>query len=166
MDIKTVNNMVCLVKLDILESVEELKEILSQQTELKLKQKVQSLYWLKTGAADTIEYISILLGCHRTTVSRWFATYRKFGIEGLLKKKKIVGRPRKISTILENRLKAELEQVEGFNSYNEIQTWLQAVYDINLPYSTVHKYVFYRLKVKLKVPRPIINKQNPTDVEQ
>ena len=59
MDIKTVNNMVCLVKLDILESVEELKEILSQQTELKLKQKVQSLYWLKTGAADTIEYISI-----------------------------------------------------------------------------------------------------------
>ncbi|NET24655.1 MAG: helix-turn-helix domain-containing protein [Okeania sp. SIO1I7] len=25
------------------------------------------------------EYISTLLGCHRTTVSRWFATYRKLG---------------------------------------------------------------------------------------
>ena len=52
MDMKTVNNMVCLVKLDILESAEELKEILSQQTQLKLKQKVQALYWLKIGAAE------------------------------------------------------------------------------------------------------------------
>ena len=52
MDMKTVNSMVCLVKLDILESAEELKEILSRQTELKLKQKVQALYWLKIGAAE------------------------------------------------------------------------------------------------------------------
>ena len=64
--------MVCVVKLDILESVEELQEILSQQTDSKLKQKVQALYLLKIGAANTIEQISKLLGCHRTTVSRWF----------------------------------------------------------------------------------------------
>ncbi|MGD1808944.1 helix-turn-helix domain-containing protein [Dapis sp. BLCC M126] len=163
---KTVNSMVCLVKLDILESAEELKEILSQQTELKLKQKVQALYWLKIGAADTIEYISILLGCHRTTVSRWFATYRKLGIEGLLNKNKIVGRPRKMSSRIENKLRAELEEIEGFNSYNEVQTWLKAVCDIQLPYSTVHRYVYYHLKGKLKVPRPVSNKQNPTDVEE
>ena len=80
---------------------------------------------------DTIEHISILLGCHRTTVSRWFSTYRKFGIEGLLNKKKIIGRPRKISPILENKLRAELQEVEGFNSYNEVQTWLKLVCDID-----------------------------------
>ena len=40
--------MVCIVKLYLLESAEELKEILSRQTELKLQQKVQkvqALYW-------------------------------------------------------------------------------------------------------------------------
>ena len=79
--------MVCVVKLDILESVEELQEILSQQTDSKLKQKVQALYLLKIGAANTIEQISKLLGCHRTTVSRWFTRYRKLGMEGLLNKK-------------------------------------------------------------------------------
>ena len=36
--------MVCLVKLEILESADELKIILGQQTELKLKQKIQALY--------------------------------------------------------------------------------------------------------------------------
>ncbi|MDY7005397.1 MAG: helix-turn-helix domain-containing protein [Cyanobacteriota bacterium] len=166
MDMKTVNSMVCLVKLEILESAEELKEILSRQTELKLKQKVQALYWLKIEAADTIEYISTLLGCHRTTVSRWFAKYRKCGMEGLLNKKKIVGRPRKMSSIIENKLIAELEEIEGFNSYNEVQKWLKAVCDIHLPYSTVHRYVYYHLKAKLKVPRPVSSKQKPRDVEQ
>ena len=53
----------------------------------------------------------MLLGCHRTTVSRWFSTYRKLGIEGLLNKKKIIGRPIKISAILENKLRAELEEL-------------------------------------------------------
>ena len=115
--------MVCLVKLEIVESVEELKAILGQQTESKQKQKVQALYWLKIGAADSIGQISVLLGCHRTTVSRWFSTYRKSGIKGLLEKKKIVGRPRKISGTVAEKLRAELEETEGSNSYGEIQTW-------------------------------------------
>ncbi|NET24656.1 hypothetical protein [Okeania sp. SIO1I7] len=34
--------------------------------------------------------------------------------------------------------------------------------DLQLPYSTVHRYVYYHLKAKLKVPRPVSNKQNTT----
>ena len=158
--------MVCVVKLDILESVEELQEILSQQTDSKLKQKVQALYLLKIGAANTIEQISKLLGCHRTTVSRWFTRYRKLGMEGLLNKKKIIGRPRKIPSTIEKQLRNKLEEIENFNSYNEVQKWLKAVYDIQLPYSTVHRYVYYHFKTKLKVPRPVSRKQNPTDFKQ
>ncbi|MDE5096897.1 MAG: helix-turn-helix domain-containing protein [Trichodesmium sp. St16_bin4-tuft] len=162
MAVKIVNNMVCYVKIDIIESAEELKEILSRQTDIKLKQKVQALYWLKIGAVNTIENISILLGCHRTTVSRWFSTYRKLGIEGLLKKKKILGRPRKISPMLEKKLRDELKDTESFKSYNEVQTWLKAMWDINLPYSTVHRYVYYNLNTKLKRSPPISSQQNST----
>ena len=67
--------------------------------------------------------ISVLLGCHRTTVSRWFTIYKKSGIEGLLSKTKNTGRPRKIPAIVEEKLRSELEVVEGFNSYGEVQTW-------------------------------------------
>lgn len=157
--------MVCFVKLEIIESAAKLKTILAQQTEWKQKQKVQALYWLKIGAAQTIEQISVLLGCHRTTVSRWFAIYRKVGIEGLLEKKKIVGRPRKISAIAEQKLKSKLEQMESFSSYGEVQTWLKTMWNIDLPYSTVHRYVRYHLKTKLKVSHPVSSKKKPKDID-
>ncbi|MDE5067858.1 MAG: hypothetical protein O4861_01810 [Trichodesmium sp. St16_bin4-tuft] len=47
---------------------------------------------------------------------------------------KLFGKPRKISPILENKLRAELEKLEGFGGYNQIQTWLKVVCDINLAY--------------------------------
>ena len=43
--------------------------------------------------------------------------------KSLLNKKRVFGRPKKISPMLENKLRAELEVVEGFSSYNEVQTW-------------------------------------------
>ncbi|MDE5094721.1 MAG: transposase [Trichodesmium sp. St11_bin5] len=110
--------------------------------------KVQALYWHLIGAADTIEYISMLLGRHRTNLSQWFATHIKFSIEDLLNNRKIVSKPKKISPILDNKLRAELEELEGFNSYNKIQIWWKALCDINLVYSTVYRYVYEHLKAK------------------
>ena len=43
MDMKTVNNMVCLVKLDILESAEELQEILSRETAIVFQAKTTGI---------------------------------------------------------------------------------------------------------------------------
>ena len=39
------------------------------------------------------------------------------------------------------------------------------IWDIDLPYPTVHRYVRYNLKAKLKVPPPVSSKQNPKDIE-
>lgn len=44
---------------------------------------------------------------------------------------------------------------EGFNSYTEIQTWLKAVEGVEASYKVVHDTVRYRMKAKLKVPRPV-----------
>ena len=38
--------------------------------------------------------------------------------------------------------------------YGEIQQWLQAEFDREVKYKTVYKTVRYRLKAKLKIPRP------------
>ena len=54
----------------------------------------------------------------------------------------------------------------GFSSYKEVQKWLKAIEGIDLSYSTVHYIVRYRLKGKLKVPRPVHIRQKLLAVEE
>lgn len=42
----------------------------------------------------------------------------------------------------------------GSHGYGEIQQWLLQEYEVDIPYSTVHHVVHYRLKEKLKVAHP------------
>ena len=46
------------------------------------------------------------------------------------------------------------DPTQGFHRYGEIQQWLLQEYEAEIPYSTVHQVVRYRLKAKLKVARP------------
>ena len=80
------------LKIEITESVEELKRLLEQITNNK-KPRVQSLYWIKIGAVETTEHIAVLLNCHRTTVSRWLTLYRQGGMPRLLEYRKSPGCP-------------------------------------------------------------------------
>ncbi len=66
---------------------------------------------------------------------------------------------------MKSRLKQELQDEQGFSSYKEIQTWLRVVHDIEMSYTGVHQLVHYRLKAKLKVPRPVHIKQEKGAVE-
>ena len=100
-----------------------------------------------------------MLGRHPTTVSRWLSRYRKGGIEALLTIKSSPGRPTSIPPEAIAKLKEELSSPEGFSSYGEIQTWLETVCDLKISYKVVHDTVRYRLKAKLKVPRPVNIKQ-------
>ncbi len=145
----------------ILETESELKRLLSQETDGRIKEKLQALYWLKTKKLYTIIQIADLLGCHRVTVQRWIGEYRQHGIEAILKRKKSPGRPRLVPPEIVNKLEIELTEPEGFFSYGEVQQWLQVFYDLKVKYRTVHQLVRYRLKSKLKVPRPVNIKQNP-----
>jgi putative transposase len=58
-----------------------------------------------------------------------------------------------------NPLVEELKEPEGFESYEEVKAWLKAIWDIDTSYTGGHKLVRYRLKAKLKVPRPSHVKQ-------
>lgn len=63
-------------------------------------------------------------------------------------------------------LKERLEQGAAFKSYGEIVEWLKAEYNLELTYATVYDWVHYRLKAKLKVPRPHSALQDVAAVEQ
>jgi transposase len=153
------------IKLEIKESLEELLAALKQSENPEMKERVQVLYWLKTKQAESTGAIGTLLGRHRTTISRWLSQYRRGGIKELLEKGKSTGRKSVVKPEIKARIIQELKEPEGFSSYKEIQTWLKAVQDVEMSYSGVHKLVRYRLKGKLKVPRPVHMKQKKGSVE-
>lgn len=154
------------LKIEISETVEELKDLLNLTKNQKVKERIQTLYWLKSEQVKSENALANLTGKHRTTISRWLRSYRIGGINALLAKGKSTGRSRKLNSQIEESLKQELQDEEGFSSYKEIQTWLKAVHDLEMSYTGVHQLVRYKLKAKLKTPRPVHLKQEVGIVEE
>ncbi|MGL5194495.1 MAG: helix-turn-helix domain-containing protein, partial [Chroococcales cyanobacterium] len=68
------------LKLDIRESIEELKSLLAKQTTARGRERVQALYLLKIGQIKTLKELSILLGRDTATIYRWFQKYKNYGL--------------------------------------------------------------------------------------
>lgn len=75
-------------KLEIDESVEELKQTLAAQKSARAKERVQLLYLLKTGHATTVQHGAQILDRNRVTVQTWLRLYREGGMETLLEQKR------------------------------------------------------------------------------
>ena len=56
-------------------TADELKVILSQQRTIPNRQKIQALYWLKSGSSQSLTDVADRLGVHRITVHRWLKQY-------------------------------------------------------------------------------------------
>jgi putative transposase len=44
------------------------------------KERVQTLYLLKTGQVETVQHLAVVLGRSRITVQRWLKLYRQGGL--------------------------------------------------------------------------------------
>jgi len=149
------------VKINIAENPKTLQTLLSQQKTAQGFERVQALYLLKTKQVETVQHLAMVLGRTRITVQRWLRKYRQEGIVGLLREKKSPGRRQAIPNWAVERLRQELQQPEGFKSYGEVRTWLQAVLGVEASYKVVHNTVRYKLQSKLKVARPHSVTQHP-----
>ncbi|WP_448265247.1 helix-turn-helix domain-containing protein [Nostoc sp. DSM 114159] len=149
-----------ITKVEIKESVQELHELLLNQKTASSRERIQALYLLKMGQVRTVQDAAVVVGRERVTVQRWLSIYTKSGINGLLSVNKSTGRPPIINGLAKEQLLKELEQPEGFKSYEEIRTWLKAVEGVEASYKVVHDTVRYRMKAKLKVPRAVGIKHN------
>lgn len=148
------------LKLVIKETIAELQELLRQQKTGCGKERIQALYLLKTRQVETVQHLAVVLGRGRMTVQRWLKLYREGGLSSLLELRKSPGRPKTISPEVRSLIKKELSAPEGFKSYQEVQTWLLASEGIKASYKVVHEVVRYKLKAKLKAPRPRSIKQH------
>ena len=137
-------------KIEITETVPELKKLLNHQKTASGFQKIQALYLFKIGQVATVTELAVTLGVNRITVQRWLRQYRKDGLPGLLQVKQNGGRKPAIPVEARDRLEKRLNDPDnGFQSYGEIQTWLQEEYNINASYKAVYATVRYQLKSKL-----------------
>jgi transposase len=150
-------------KVEIAESLDILRQRLKTQTTAQGKERLQMLYWLKSGQLKTRQELASRLDRAESTIYRWLQNYHQQGLEGLLEVKTPPGKTPQIRGSVLERLKQQLAQPEGFASYGAIQTWLSEACGIEVPYSSVHRTVRYHLKAKLKAPRP---RSKDTDEEQ
>jgi putative transposase len=117
------------LELEITESAEELKALLHQQRKVKLKERVQALYLLKSEQVTELKGLGKLLGRNPSTLYRWFEGYRARGLAGVLELGTVHnGRHRALPPAVEQALKQRLENPPGFKSYGAIQQWLKEEY--------------------------------------
>ncbi len=152
-------------KIVIAESVEDLKSLMKKQKTGLGYAKVQSLYLLKINAVETVRHLAVIIGRGESTIHRWLYTYKQGGLLLLLEEPPKTGRPKILDVEEVAKIQQELSDPEGFNSYKEIKRWLSICHNIEMSYPTVHRIVRYELKGKLKVPRPIHDKQQPGVIE-
>ncbi|NJN49700.1 MAG: helix-turn-helix domain-containing protein [Alkalinema sp. RL_2_19] len=156
--------MVRVSQVEIIESSDTLRDLMQQQQTLEGRERLQCLYWLKSGQVESVTAVARLLGRHRVSVQRWLRTYQDHGLGGLLGAlRQSGGAPSKVSSALEAELRSILSSREGFGSYTEIHQWL-IERGVEITYGGTHHYVRHRLGASLKVPRPQSMAQDETRV--
>ena len=151
-------------KTHIIETTEELKQLMQAQKKPKIKERLHALYLLKSGCATSLQDVAHCLGRTKTTIENWLTLYRKKGVFGVLAWNYRGGRPCAIQDPVLTALREQLSRPQGFKSYGEIQQWLKDHYEGDIPYKTLHKTVHYKLNAKLKVARPTSVQRDDTAV--
>lgn len=145
--------------LEIAETAEYLEKSLKQAKSGVQKERLQMLWWLKTGQVSQHQELSQRLGRSPASISRWLDKYRQGGLGQLLEVKVAPGAAPKIQGKALEKLKQRLNSPEGFRSYRAIVEWLEQECGLKVKYDTVNRFVREKLKAKLKVPRPVSWKQ-------
>ncbi|NJN24449.1 MAG: transposase [Acaryochloridaceae cyanobacterium RL_2_7] len=151
--------------LEIQESEEELKGRLKRTHQASQQEKLQMLWWVKSGQVSEQQEIATRLGRNTSTITRWLQKYRTGGLTALLQRNKAPGATPIMNETVVSALREQLHQPEGFRSYGEIVEWLKAEHGLEVKYGTVYQWVRYRLGAKLKVPRPQSYRQDVEAVE-
>jgi transposase len=149
------------LRVEIKESEKELEKAVKYAVEASSLERLQMLYWLKTGQVTSRKELCKRLGRNQATITRWLRKYIDGGYRGLLEVKQAPGKEPIVSGENLERLKRRLCEPQGFHSYGQIRQWLSSELGLHIAYKTVYQLVRYKLGCKLKVPRPKSGKQHP-----
>jgi transposase len=138
----------------ITEDVENLKQRLPRAHDGRKRPRLQMLYLLASGQAQTRQAVAQLLGVHRNTIGHWLAIDETGGLEALLEVYVPAGQPISLSPGVLASIEQALQEPAGFASYEALRQWVQQTPHVEVSYHTLYPIVRTRFRAKLKVPRP------------
>jgi len=144
----------------ITEDVEHLKQCVQREHDGRKKPRLQMLYWLANGQAQTRQEVAQLLGVHRNTVGHGLARYEAGGLEALLTLYVPAGKPLSLPPDVLAAIEQALRQPAGFASYEELRQWVRQTHHLEVNYHTLYTIVRTRFNAKLKIPRPSHTKKS------
>jgi transposase len=136
------------------EDTDHLKQRLQHEHNGRKKPRLQMLYLLASGQAQTRQDVAQLLGVHRNTIGHGLALYETGGLEALLAVYVPAGKPVSLPQDVLDALEQALRQPRGFASYEALRQWVKQTQHREVNYHTLYTIVRTRFKTKLKVPRP------------
>ncbi|RUR76279.1 transposase [Chlorogloeopsis fritschii PCC 9212] len=138
--------MACVTQFQINESAADLEVLLRQQKNLRLKERIQALYLIKTEGMS-VSAIAKILGRDKSTIQKWLIDYREGGITSVLKSQKSLFKVRKILYWTVEISDEQIQQSNGtIKRYNQLQQWFDTVFGVQAQDVSV-----YKLQAKLKM---------------
>jgi transposase len=144
----------------ISEDADTLKQHIQRANNGRKKSRLQMLYLLASGQAQTRQEVAQLLGIHRNTIGHWLAIYAVGGLDALLDVYVPPGKSVSLPPDVLAGLAQALRQPAGFASYEALRQWVKQTYYLEVNYHTLYSIVRTRFKAKLKVPRPSHTKKS------
>lgn len=153
-------------KLEIKESVKELRSSLKLQQLNKNRDRIRSLIHLQENTFASRELLCLHLGITLRTLERWLNLYMKGGLSSLLLSEKRDRKsyliPDKVDVALAKRVN---DKECGFASYVEAQKWVASEFGLELKYNTIREHLIRYHKTKIKSPRKSHIKKDDKAVE-
>ena len=137
------------------ESVIDLEARLRYENHAKRRSRIHLLILIVSGQVKNRSEAAKHLRVHRNSVYNWLEAYKAGGLEQMLQigttgpRAEQKSLPAPVFQTLREKVEGE-----GFSGYTSAKEWLRTQYGLELPYSTVHKIIRYRLGAKLKRARP------------
>jgi transposase len=103
------------------EDAETLKERLRRERDGRMRARLQMLYLLASGQAQTRQDVAQLLGVHRNTIGHWLVRYAAGGLETLLALYVPPGKPLSLPPDVLATLEQALQQPAGVASYEALR---------------------------------------------
>lgn len=152
--------------IQIQESDEELKSLLRETKNLRLKIRIQSLILTKEKKFQRREDLAEYLGVGTSSLYRWTEVYKKAGIDAMLKISNGGKRRNAVPSEVHIGLEKKLGDSENpFLGYWDAQIWVKENYGIDLKYVTLRSYMIRNFGTKLKTPRKSHYKKDEQAIE-
>jgi transposase len=141
------------------------KQCLQREPDGRKKPRLQMLYILASGQAQTRHDVAQLLGVHRNTIGHWSAIYETGGLEALLAVYMPAGKPISLSPDVLAAIEQALQEPAGFAYWEALRQWVQQTHHVEVPYHTLYTIARTRFRSKLKVSR-LSHTKNPDAIAE